>query len=121
MADEISINLGVRIVKDEYSATVDERFTDDFVIGEGGGVQEIGTTEEALVFGDVAVEGWLYLKNVDATNLIDFGPDDSGMVIIGRLYPGEACLLRLLPGVTVKAKANAAAADLHVRCFRGST
>jgi hypothetical protein len=34
------------------------------------GVQVVGTTEEALILGDVTSPGWLFLRNLDPTNFV---------------------------------------------------
>lgn len=52
-------------------------------------VQSIGTSAEALALGDVAVPGWCRFKNLDATNYVEIGFDDSGFVTFLKLLKGE--------------------------------
>jgi len=124
MANEISIGIQVDISNGYFATTINKSFLDDFpILGEGGGVQIIGTTPENLDFGDLVYEGWLFMQNLDEDNIIDYGPDDGGgtMVSCGRLDPGECCLWRMKPGITIKACARTAASRLRVRCFDTAT
>ncbi len=79
-------------------------------------VQNIGTTAEALVIGDCAVLGYLFVKNMDPTNYVQLGLDSAvSTQIFAKLRPNEFCLIPV-NGNTVYAKANVAAADLLVGC-----
>lgn len=81
--------------------------------GQDSGIQVVGTSEESVAATDVSTLGWAFFQNLDATNYIEIGPDSGGtMVGFIRLEPGEACALRLKPGITVKAQANTAAVKL---------
>lgn len=87
-------------------------------IGRGGYVQTIGTTEEVVDFGDVTTEGYLYLKNVDPTNYVTYGPEDTGsMVVMGKLKPGEFAWFRVAPTVVMRAQADTADVQLDVRLY----
>lgn len=77
-------------------------------------VLSIGTSAETITFTDITTLGWLYLKNLDATNFVTYGPDSSGQVDFGKIKSGEYALLRLKPGVTVKATADTAACKVLV-------
>jgi len=124
MANEISIGIQVTIQEGFFQESINKSFRDDFpIIGLGGGIQIIGTTPENLDFGDVTYHGWLYLENLDENNIIDYGPDDGGgtMVSVARLDPGECCLWRMKPNITVKACARTAASRLLVKCFETAT
>lgn len=85
--------------------------------GRGGYVQVIGTSEETVVFGDVTTEGLLFMRNLDATNFITFGPDSTGMKVVGKLKPGEVAFFRVDPAVVLKAKADTASCKLDVRLY----
>jgi hypothetical protein len=118
MANEISIAVDLRVSNAPYTLTQTKRLqVDQTAIGEGGSVQVVGTTEEALDFGDVSTLGWLYLENLDDTNFVEYGPDSTGMVAFGKLEAGECAILRLKPGITVKAKADTAECKVLVRCL----
>ena len=126
MADEITVRFSARVL----NGNMDESFgpgqitIDQSVQGQGGHVQEIGLTEEALDVGDIGVgtintEGCLYLHNLDATNYITYGPQvgTGSMEAMGKLKAGEIAWLRLSPGVVVLAQADTAACKLDVRLY----
>ncbi len=126
MADEITFRLSVLVQKGTYRDQINlgQISVDQSVQGRGGYVQEIGTAEEALDFGDVAIgtintEGWLFLQNLDTTNYITYGPQvgTGGMEVMGKVKPGEPAWFRLEPGTIVMAKANVATCKLDVRLY----
>lgn len=87
-------------------------------IGRGGYTQTIGTTEEVIDFGDVATNGYLFIKNVDPTNYVTFGPESTGaMVVVGKLKPGEWAWFRVAPTVVMRAKADTADVKLDVSLY----
>ncbi len=85
--------------------------------GRGGYVQVIGTSEEIIVFGDVTTGGVLFMRNLDSTNFITYGPDNSGMVGGSKMKPGEPAFFRITPGTTWLAKADTASCKLDVRLY----
>ncbi len=123
MADEIKIRISLNVTNGDFleNYAPGQIDVDQAAIGRYGGVQIIGTTEEILDFGDVSTAGYLFLRNLDATNYLEYGPESAGsgaaMVILGKLKPGEPALLRLSPGVVMRAKANTAAVKLDIRLF----
>lgn len=91
---------------------------DQAAVGRGGYVQSIGTSEEIVQFGDVVTAGYLVLRNLDETNWVEYGPESGGaMVSFGKLKPGEVAVLRLKPGVVMRAKADSGAVKLDVRLY----
>ena len=65
-------------------------------------------------FGDISTEGFIFIQNHDATNYVEFGPESGGaMVAIGRVKPGETAVMRLKPGVTMRAQANTASCNVQ--------
>lgn len=124
VADELSLNIRMSAALGVYAlAPVGKQQTIDWgTIGQGGGIQIIGTSEETVSFGDIVYPGFVYLENLDDTNYIEFGPDSTGMVTLGRLLPGEQCVLRLAPtGVTLIAQANTASCKMRVVCLEAGT
>ena len=124
MANEITFNPSFLIA----NGSLRETFTPGSLlitqttIGVGGHAQSIGTdAAENLDVGDVATNGYCILRNLDATNYVNWGPDDGGssgaMVTCGKLKPGEVAIFRLAPGVTLMAQANVAAVKLYVRVY----
>ena len=111
MADEISMNGSFALANG--SLTV-EKSADDLITQTTAkyhaGVQNIGTSEEALVLGDVTTPGLCYFENLDATNYLTIGETTNNDII--KLKPGEFCFVRL--GITAPyAIANTAACDLN--------
>lgn len=121
MANEITLNLSALIVNGNYRDTFDvngQIVIDQANAGADGGIVEIATAETTISLTRLTTEGLLFMRNLDGTNFIEFGPDSGGsMVAIGKLKPGEIALFRLKPGVTLKAQADTAACDLYVKCL----
>lgn len=75
--------------------------------------QEIGTSEEALILGDVAAGGFLIIVNRDATNFVELRSGTSATDFV-RLKPGEPALFRLSPDATAPyAIADTAACEVE--------
>ena len=79
-------------------------------------VASIGTSEESIgTFGDVATEGWIYMRNIDATNYVQWGVATT--VYAGRLEAGEVAMFRAEPGLTLFLKANTTACKVEILCL----
>ena len=85
------------------------------------GTQSIGTSHEALVFGDVGTNpGVFMLQNLDTTNYVEVSSDNGSTYCI-RLAPGSATVgggIALVPNnalTTWGARANTAACIVTVR------
>jgi hypothetical protein len=78
-------------------------------------VQVIGfAADEVIDVTDVTTPKECYFKNLDATNYVDIGPNNSGAMLgLIRLQPGEHCVFPLLPGTVMRAQANTAAVELY--------
>jgi len=71
------------------------------------GYVTIGTSEESFTFGELSTLGFLMMRNLDATNYIQWGFATG--VYGGRMRAGEpAGPFRLEPGTTLYLKANTA-------------
>ena len=77
--------------------------------------QVVGTTSEALYLGDVTAVGYIFLKNLDASNYVEISLEAtvSSADAFVTLLPGECALIptRL---EAIYAKANSAATNLLV-------
>lgn len=120
MANEIQLQIQAKAANGNFI----DQFTlggqlqiDQAVAGSDGGVVSVATSETTISLSRLTTEGYCFLRNLDATNYIEYGPDSTGMVAIGKLKPGEAAVLRLKPGITLKAQANTAACKLLVKCW----
>lgn len=79
-----------------------------------GGVQTIGTTEEAIVVTDVSTPGYAFFRNLDSTNFVTIGT-----YVTATYYPclklkaGEYAIARLDGTKTFYAKADTANVKLQ--------
>lgn len=74
--------------------------------GPSPGTITVGTTEETISLTELGTEGLAILINLDTTNYVDIGSAAGSYLL--RLLPGEPQLVRLTPGLTLRAKANVA-------------
>lgn len=114
MANEISLSVSLTCTKNGATVTGSGSNTitmagDQFL----SNVQIVGTTSEAVVVGDVSTVGFVFCKNLDATNYVEVSLDNSQVNLVAKLLPGECCLFK--PGTgTLFAKANTATCNLQV-------
>lgn len=82
-----------------------------------GNVQNIGTTTEQIIYGDVTTIGYLMIQNLDATNFVSIGlatPVTTGPGnAFAKLLPGEFLIIPTRQ-TTVYALADTAACDVMV-------
>jgi|TARA_R110002110_G_scaffold145775_6_gene335354 hypothetical protein len=115
MAGSITINQSVQLLNGSLQKTITPGalalVQDD--AGSFEDVNSIPTSEEAVAtFGSMTNEGWVYLRNIDATNYVQWG--FSTGVYGGRLEPGETALFRAEPGFTLFFLANTAACLVQI-------
>lgn len=79
------------------------------------GVQNVGTSEEAVTLGDIPVAGlgYCHIKNLDATNFVKFRPG-TGLADMLKLKPLESCLFRWMTSITPFCIADTAAVDIEI-------
>lgn len=92
MANEISISASLSFRK---GTAGDALYAEDLSVTMTGnrylkGRQSVGTSEEALVLGEVPAGGWLMLKNTDATNYVQVRAK-AGETPFARMRAGEPC------------------------------
>jgi hypothetical protein len=123
MANEITVTQQIQVTNDNFvfpklgqTAT---RITQNAQGGGGPGYVIIGfAAEEDIAIPDVTTLGWCWMKNLSDENYVDYGPKSAGaMVPFGRLKPGEIALLRLVPGITIRAQANTANVKTQIHVF----
>jgi len=123
MAEEIKIRSGIEVTKDSFKFADPNRPTLTFDMdGDGGGnpgVIDVGTSEEDVDLSEFATLGWVWMRNLDDTNYVTWGPKSgASMVALGRLEPGEpAGPFRLEPGITLRMVADTAACKVQVNAF----
>ena len=80
-------------------------------------VLSIGTTEESVTFTDISTPGICYLKNLDTTNYVQWGPATT--VYQGRLKAADipACFRLDNGATTLYLKANTAACKVLITVY----
>lgn len=79
------------------------------------------TSLTALLPNTATIEGVLYVKNLDATNYVKFGPTSGGAIVpMVRVNPGKAAFIPLEPGLTLRAQANVGACKCDIRLYAGN-
>ena len=125
MADEFTVSGTLKIVKGflEDSKKVTNLSITQTGDGAAGGVQNIGTSAEALEMGDVSTEGMFWFRNLAAAggNFVQIGQDVSagGFEEFLKLNPGEFALgrLDLATGGVLQAKADTGAVELQYMIY----
>ena len=119
MANEITITSGIKVAKGNLAFTQQSTSATFDQTGTGGptpGVISVGTAEESTAFPELTTEGWLWMKNLDTTNYVQWG--FSTTVYGGRMKAGEtAGPFRMEPALTLFLKANTAACNVAVYGF----
>lgn len=71
------------------------------------------TTDTALSFPGISAFGFLCAFNQDPVNYVQIGPDNSGAILpMVRVGPGEVAVMRIVPGITLRAQAHTASCDV---------
>lgn len=115
MANEITITttLGLRNGNNIFSFSPGSiNVTQTNAGGPTPGVANIGTTEETVSLAELSTYGYCCIRNLDATNYVQFGFSTTVYGI--RLKAGEFAVFRLEPGCTLYAKANTAACKVAI-------
>lgn len=80
----------------------------------------VGTTAETLTFADITTPLLVVLWNLDATNFVEIGVDDTGtQKIFGKLRPSASfpAILPWSPGKLLSLKADTATCKVYVCCY----
>jgi len=119
MASEITISMTIACINGDYNyrrSLSGEQF-DQAAQGASSGIQEIGFGgHEAIEVADLGTEGWLFMRNLDDTNFVDFGIEvAAAFEPVGRMEPGEPAMFRLSKdaGATLFAQADTAACNVE--------
>ena len=115
MANEITITAIMKLENGHLSISevASSKKFDQSALGGGlPGFATIGTTEETITTTDISTLGWMWMKNLDTGNYVEWG--FSTGVYGGRVEAGEPALLRLNPGATIYMKADTAAVDMRI-------
>ena len=121
MADEIAVGLDIELengnLKSSKRISRGSLKVDQTTARLVENVQDVGTTHEALVMGEVSTAGYAFFRNLDGTNFVEIGIDASG-TFHGtiKLKAGEAAIVRLGTNAPY-AQADTAAVDLQYMIF----
>lgn len=119
MANEISVTskLSVTNGNSKWNSTAGTLTFDQATLGgPTPGYLTIGTSEESQAFGELGTVGWVWMRNLDTTNYVQWGFATG--VYGGRMEAGEpAGPFRLEPSTTLYLKANTAACKVEIYCL----
>lgn len=117
MANELYFKIQGRYTPANANTTptsigIAEKYITQTGVDHQAGTQSIGTSEETLAWSsDIGDEGYLFIRNTDATNFVQIG-FSTGVYGI-RLKAGEFALIRLEPAATIYIKADTAAVTVQ--------
>jgi hypothetical protein len=117
MANEITIQANLSCTNGGFSFATREgsvRVNQSVNGGGGPGVLTITTSDTALSLGTYSAKGYCFIKNLDPTNYVEFGPESGGAIVkMIRLNAGEYALFRFVSAAVLRAQANTAS----VKCY----
>ena len=115
MANEINLTLSLAATKNgttlQHNLSGVFTMTGDDMIAN---TQLVGTSNEAIVLGDVTIGGFVAFKNLDSTNYVELFTDSGNAQPFAKLLAGEPMILKSHPSATYYARANTAAVRLLV-------
>ena len=111
MANEVEVSLSINAAKGGMSDTRSENFKVDMTGDAMIHSLQSATTSWVLLVEAAAVgtAGWYFVKNLDSTNFVEFGPADDQFSI--KLKAGESAVFRASDPIGVKA--NTAACNVE--------
>ena len=123
MANEIQATFSLKVLNGNFKDYVNSE-TWNITQSTAGGdavVVSVPTTAggTAISFPDVSTYGYAFIRNIDATNFVTFGPTSGGaMVTFGKLKPGEFAWVRLTPGITLRVLADTATCLVQIKLLQ---
>ena len=120
MADEIKLTVNGQMINGnfrDYFRPAQITYTMSAATGGNPGTVTVGTSEENIVFGDVA-PGLVIIHNLDATNFVTFGQDNaSTMQPCGEVGPGRVAVFELATSQTLRMAADTAAVNCLIKGY----
>lgn len=112
MAQEITVQANLSCTNGSFAVATKEsaiRPTQSTQGGGGPGVVSVTTSDAVVTLSNITTPGWIFVKNLDATNYFEIGPTSGGAIVkFIKLMPGEFAVFRLAASVTLRAQANTA-------------
>lgn len=95
MADELTISALLRFTKGTKDVSFSDQSQQFDVTGTDyiQGTQTVGTSEEALAKGDITTPGYVFIRNLDATNFVKVRGATGGVDCV-KIKAGEFALFR---------------------------
>ena len=118
MASELSFSAQLNYAKSSAALSTQCNVTQDVTgVKYCDLIQNIGTTDEVISFGDIGTVGVYMLQNIDPTNYVDIGFNGSTYQIRLAAVSGApgGLMIAYNQGATIHARANTAAANIIVR------
>lgn len=120
MANELTISLSLSVSNGNHNETFSASGlkADQATQGSAGGIVEIGTAVETLTLGDVTSAGFAGFRNMSTatsgTAYIALGRyDGTNLQEFCQLKRGDAAVMRLVPTITLGAKAYGTATKIR--------
>jgi hypothetical protein len=118
MANELKLRFGADFAKGSAAVAMDVQTQNITITGTRyiRNVQTVGTGAEALLLGDLATVGYIIAHNLDATNFVEIGYDDTGFKNMVTLKAGEYAQFRSSQAAP-QARADTASVELEYTIF----
>lgn len=75
------------------------------------------TSEQTLDLSSMTQPGYIFMRNMDTSNTIEFGGDSSGLVKCGEIPPQGFAVFQVGSSATLKAKTAAGTASLYFKLW----
>lgn len=120
MANELTISLSLSVANGNHNETFSASGirADQAAQGSSGGIVAIGTAVQTLTLGDVSAAGYAGFRNMSTatsgTAYVALGRyDGTNLQEFCQLKRGDAAVLRLMPTITLGAKAYGTATKIR--------
>lgn len=125
MANELTISIGTRLAYASPGLT-DTTPLVSFQTSQGTPgvvsatipVPTADTVLDAGLTSLLADLGFAFIKNIGPSNYLEFGPESGGAIVPAlKLFEGESAIMRLVPGVTYRHRANSAPVSMFIKIY----
>lgn len=108
MSQEIRVSANVAVTNGNYTDQFVKNVSIDQATASGTKPTiALTTSDTALTFSGISTNGYAVFYNTDSVNYCKVGPESAGAIVpMLRINPGEFAVLRLEPGVVIRAQAH---------------
>lgn len=121
MAEELKLQIGYQFANGPLKDVFEEQINYDqaTIGGPNPGFDIIPSAAEQVIdFGDLASPALVFMKNLDDTNYVVFGPEDGGgMIDFGIVRPGGVAHFELQVGTVLRMQADTADVKMLIKAF----